>query len=109
MALRICLFVLAALLLGAHFLRSGSLGLVALCLAAPLLFFHQRRWTLWLLQVLSYCGVAIWVLAALRIVQERQSSGQSWTVAAIILAAVALFTLAAGLSLNSRAITDRYP
>ena len=53
MRLRISLFVVAALLLGAHFLRAGSLALVALCLAAPLLFFWRQRWSLILLQLLA--------------------------------------------------------
>jgi hypothetical protein len=69
MLLRISLFVTAALLLGAHFLRAGNLLLVAL----------------------------------------RQRTGQPWTLAAIILGSVALFSLLAGLLLNSRAIRERYP
>ena len=42
MAPRISLFVVAALLLGAHFLRAGNWPAMALCLAAPLLFFYRN-------------------------------------------------------------------
>jgi hypothetical protein len=35
MFVRISLFAIAALLLGAHFLRAGNILLVALCLATP--------------------------------------------------------------------------
>ena len=109
MRLRISLFVVAALLLGAHFLRAGSLALVALCVAAPLLFFWRQRWSLILLQLLAYCAAAIWIAAAVQLVQMREQLGQPWTVAAIILGSVALLTLLAGLLLNSRAIRERYP
>lgn len=109
MGLRISLFVVAALLLGAHFLRAGNLVLVALCLAAPLLFFYRKRWSLIVLQLLAYCAAGTWIAVAIQLVQMRQQSGQPWTIAAIILGSVALFTLLAGLLLNSRAIRERYP
>ena len=108
MILRISLFVTAAILLGAHFLRAGDLALVALCLAAPLLFLYRRRWSLIALQVLAYGAAVTWIAVAVRLVQLRQQSGQPWTVAAIILGSVALFTVLAGLLLNSRAIRERY-
>ena len=109
MGLRISLFVLAALLLGAHFLRAGNFAMVALCLAAPLLFFYRKRWSLIALQFLAYCAAATWIGVAIQLVQLRQQTGQPWTVAAVILGSVALFTLLAGLLLNSRAIKERYP
>jgi hypothetical protein len=108
MKLRISLIVVAALLLGAHFLRAGDLVLVALCLAAPLLFFHRKRWSLIALQVLAYCAAGTWVAAAIQLAHMRQQLGQPWTMAAIILGSVALFTVLAGLLLNSRAIRERY-
>ncbi len=104
MALRIGIYVIAALLLAAHFLRQGNLAAVVLCLCAPLLFLHRKRWTLIALQLLAYGAAASWVVLAVRLAQLRQQSGQSWTLAAIILGAVALFTLLAGLLLNSRAV-----
>jgi hypothetical protein len=109
MILRISLFTAAALLLGAHFLRAGNMLMVALCLVAPLLFLYRRRWSLIGLQLLAYGAAAVWIGVALQLVQVRQQSGQAWTAAVIILGSVALFTVAAGLLLNSRAITARYP
>lgn len=109
MGLRISLYAVAALLLGAHFLRAGNILMMALCLAAPLLFLWRKRWSLVLLQILA-CGAALtWIAVAYQLVELRQRSGQPWTVAAIILGSVAVFTFAAGLLLNSRAIKDRYP
>jgi hypothetical protein len=109
MILRIGAYVLAAALLGAHFYRAGDYVLAGLALAAPLLFVHRRRWTLILLQAMAYGAAATWIATAIRLVQFRQQIGEPWTTAAVILGAVALFTLAAGLLLNSRAIARRYP
>lgn len=109
MKLRISLFVVAALLLGAHFLRTGRLGLVALCLATPLLFLYRKRWSLILLQFMAYCAAASWIDAAIQLVGMRQSSGRPWLLAAVILGTVAAFTFLAGLLLNARAIRERYP
>ena len=109
MALRIGLYVAAALLLGAHFLRAGDHALLALCLAAPLLFLWQSRWSLVLLQLMAYAAAVTWTVVAIRLIQQRQASGQPWTLAAIILGSAVLFTLLAGLLLNSRPMRQRYP
>lgn len=108
-AVRIVLYVIAAMLLGAHFLRAGNLGMVALCLLSPLLFLHRKRWSLILLQVMAYCAAVNWIVAAVQIVQLRQLEGRTWTTAAIILGAVAALTFLAGLLLNSRFMKARYP
>jgi len=65
MMLRICLFSIAALLLGAHFFRGGSLALVALCLLAPLLFLLKSRWSVYLLQLSAYGAAAVEVMQRL--------------------------------------------
>ena len=107
--LRIGTFAVAALLLAAHFLRQGNLALVALCLLAPLLFLRRKRSTLTILQILAYAAAAGWIALAVGLVQSRQLSGRPWTLAAVILGAVALFTALAGLLLNSQSIRKRYP
>ncbi len=109
MTLRISLYTVAALLLGAHFLRAGNFLMLAVCAASPLLFFYRSRWSLIALQLLAYCASASWVAVAIELVRMREQLGQSWTAAAIILGSVAMFTLISGLLLNSRRITGRYP
>jgi hypothetical protein len=109
MALRIVLFVVAALLLGAHFLRLGDLLLVAACAGAPLLFLVRKRAVLVVLQVLAYGASAVWMVVAVRLVQARLQAGQPWMLGATILGGVALFTLVAGLLLNSAQLKARYP
>ena len=105
---RVSLYSLAALLLGAHFLRGGSIAMLVLCSMTPLLFILRRRWVLYLLQVLAYCAAAGWINLALQMVEARQRLGQPWQLAAAILGAVALLTLLAGTLLNSHAMKQRY-
>ncbi len=109
MAFGISLYVTAALLLGAHFLRSGEIAAAALCLAAPLLFLYRRRWSLILLQFLAYGAAGRWLIIAVFLIRDRQHSGQPWTLAVLILGAVALLSLVAGLLLPSRGVKERYP
>lgn len=109
MALRIVLFMIAAALTAAHFLRAGSYWPVALSLATPLLFLYKKRWGLMLLQLAAYGATLNWLLAIVLLVQMRQQVGRPWTTAALILGSVALLTLLAGLLLNSRGLRERYP
>jgi len=109
MLLRIILFLIAALLFGAHFFRAGNLVMVGLCLLAPLLFFLRLRWSLYLLQLSAYGAAGVWLGTAIGIVELRRQSGQPWLSAAAILGAVSLFTLIVGLLLNSRTIRQHYP
>lgn len=109
MSIRIGFFVLASWLVAAHFFRANNYLLVFLCLAAPLLFFYRKRWSLVLLQLAAYWASAIWLSALLELVQFRQQTGRPWTAAAVILGSVALLTLLAGLLLNSRCLRQRYP
>ena len=109
MALRIGVFIAAALLLAAHFLRQGNIVAVVFCAAAPLLFLWRRRWSLITLQLLAYAATATWIVTLLHIIEQRQLAGRAWTTAALILGVVALLTLLAGLLLNSRSFRERYP
>jgi hypothetical protein len=108
MILHIALFAVASLLLAAHFLRQGSLALVAVSLLVPLLFIVRRPWSLMVLQVAAYLAGAIWIATAIQMVHERLAMGRPWALAAIILGAVAGFTVIAGALLNSRAIKEKY-
>jgi hypothetical protein len=108
MVLRTIVFITAALLFAAHFLRLGDFVIVALCLCAPLLLLYRKRWVLIVLQIMAYGAAVGWILVAARLVEFRQQSGMPWKAAAIILGAVALYTLLAGLLLNSRSVRERY-
>jgi hypothetical protein len=109
MIARIVLFAVAALLLGAHFLRQGNIAFMALCLLTPLLFLIRKRWSLIVLQAAAYLATAIWIGTAVGIAQERLAIGRSYMAAVVILGSVAAVTLIAGLLLNSRAAKEKYP
>lgn len=109
MVLRIALFIIAAALTAAHFLRAGNYVLAAFSLATPLLFLYRTRWSLMLLQLAAYGATLNWLVAVVLLVQMRQQVGRPWSTAALILGTVALLTLLAGLLLNSRSMRQRYP
>lgn len=106
MIFRVVLYWLAALLLGAHFLRAGNLTVAIICVAVPFLFLYRRQFSRVLLQSLAYGAAASWLYTAWMLVQERQALGQNWKVAAAILGTVAAASLLAGLQLNSRAMRE---
>ena len=105
---RISLYVVAAALIAAHFLRVGNMVAVALCLAAPLLFLVRRRWSLLILQWLAYVAAAIWLATAWQIVDMRLAFGEPWLRAALILIAVAGVSMLAGGFLRSYSLHLRY-
>ncbi len=109
MLFRIVLYGFATLLLDAHFLRAGKITFALICIAVPLAFLYRRRHSLVLLQAIAYGAAATWLYTAWQLVQARQSNGQNWALAAAILGAVALYSLLAGLLLNSRVMRERYP
>ena len=109
MLLRIIPFMLAALLLAAHFFRYGNLIAALLCVLAPLLFLIKQRWSLIALQVFSYAGALIWLLTTVDILRQRLMVGLPWSRLVVILGVVILFTVWAGLLLNSRPVKEKYP
>ncbi len=108
MAVRISLYVAAALLIAAHFLRIGNMVAVALCLVTPLLFLVRRAWSLWALQGLAYAAALIWLITAWQIAATRMAFGAPWLRAAAILIAVAALSALAGGLLRSQVMQLRY-
>ena len=106
---RIVPLIISFVLLAAHFLRAGSHALTVACLLAPLLLLMRRRWALILVQFSILVGAGVWIYTTVHLLQERMMFGKPWGVAVIILGSVTLFTILAGLLLNSRAIKDKYP
>ena len=104
----VVLYVIVSWLIAAHFLRSGSLLPMALCLATPLLFLVRRRWSMLLLQCLPYLAAAIWLLTAWQLVAERRFFGQPWLCDAAILVAVSVVSALAGVLLRGPAVQQRY-
>ena len=108
MIARAALYVVAALLMAAHFLHVGNVAGVALSLFAPALLLVGERWSLLLLQGLAYFAAVIWLVTAWQIVELRWSLGRPWHLAAAILVAVAVVTAAAGTLLRGMASQPVY-
>ena len=86
--LLLALPTLSCLLLAAHYLRSGDLGMVAVCLALPGLSFLRQAWVRPVLQAAFAAGMAVWVLAMMDLIQFRQVVGLPWLRLALILGSV---------------------
>jgi hypothetical protein len=109
MGWRVIPVVLAFLLLAVHFLRGGALTLVVACLLFPVLLVVRRRPVLRLVQAMLYLGAGVWILTASVVGRQRVAVGEPWLRMALILGAVALFTIWAGILLNGSRVKERYP
>ena len=105
---RIAIYILAAALIAAHFLRAGSMLVVALWLAIPLLFLVRRRFSLLILEGLIYLAAVVWLVTAWQLVAMRQLLGQPWHLGAAILVATAAFSVLAGGLLHGKILRERY-
>ena len=88
--------ILSFLLLGAHFYRAGSPVLTGRCVLVPLLLFVRKPWVPRLFQGLLLLGAFEWLRALYYFAAMRIAWDQPWTRLAVILGAVALFTLLSG-------------
>lgn len=101
-------FILSSLLLGAHFLRAGALGLMLMAIAMPFLLLIKKRWVLIAAQVYLYLGAALWLLYTYNKIRERIFYGDDWLRLAIILGTVAAFTVFSGILLNRKTLKEKY-
>ncbi len=101
--------VLSLLVFCAHLFRDyGLLPVLPVLLCMPLLFV-PRGWVARFFQVLLLVAALEWARAAFVLAIEREDAGQPWLRAVLILAAVALFTLFAGVLFETRTLVRVYP
>jgi polyferredoxin len=100
--------VLSSLLLGAHFFRSSNIGLTLLCVFAPLALLIRRFWIIRAFQLTLIVGGLIWIYTAYNIMQWRISAGQPWIRTAVILGAVALFTIGSAYAFEINKVKAKY-
>lgn len=108
MITRIALYVIAAALISAHFLRAGAWIPAVLCLMTPSLFFLSHRRSLLLLQWLAYAAAVSWLWTAWELMLLRSAIGQPWLLGIVILATVAAFSALVGALLHSSNMQERY-
>jgi hypothetical protein len=109
MFFRVIPLILASLMLSAHFFRHWNYLLMIVSLLAPCLLFIKRRWSLIALRVFTILGGGVWIVAIVDIAKIRITMGEPWGKMAVILGVVALFTIFAGLLLNSSKVKEKYP
>jgi hypothetical protein len=84
--------VLSSWLIAAHFLRTGAMGLVILCLAAPSCLFSRQAWSRTVVRVFLVLATVEWLRTLAGNVAERQATGEPWLRMALIIGAVSAFT-----------------
>jgi hypothetical protein len=107
-ALGMIAVVLSFLVLGAHFLRDGNMVMVAVSLFLPLLLLVPKALVARLLQVALLLAGIEWLWTLYTIAQERAAAGVPYTRTVIILAGVALFTVASAFAFHLRGMRRRY-
>jgi hypothetical protein len=102
------LATLSALILGAHFLRSGDYLLVALAVTLVVAIYIRRRWALVAVYAGMVIGIAEWAHTLSQLVAMRVGMGMPYGRMAAILALVAVVCLAAIVALSSRPVREYY-
>ena len=108
MIIRLIPLIIAFLLLGGHFLRSGHLIFTGASILAPFLLLIKKRWILLSVQWLTYLGAIVWIYTTFSLVQQRRMAGAPWVRMSLILSGVTVLTLFAGYLLNSDIVKRRY-
>lgn len=100
--------VLSFLLLGAHFLRYGSVALVVVSLLIPLALLIRHRWVARVMQAMLVIAALEWVRTAVVLAENRLAAGDPWKRMAVILGSVALWTVASALLFETPPLRRRY-
>lgn len=90
--LRLLPVLISFLLMAAHFVRAGQMGIVIALLALLLLLALRKAWVPWIIQLVLLLGTVEWVRTLIAVAQVRIEFDMLWMRMAIILGAVALFT-----------------
>lgn len=91
---------LSALILAAHFLRSGDILLVEASVALVPLAFVHRRWAAWTLKAALALGALEWLRTLFILRGIRIEEGAPYLRMTLILAGVAAFTALSALPLK---------
>lgn len=90
----------SAILIAAHFYRSGSSLLAAIGLLFPALLLLRNRIALRIVQTLLLAAAIEWLRTLYTIALERQAAGVPWLRMVVILSVVAAFTAGTAFLLN---------
>lgn len=100
--------VLSLVVLGAHFMRDGLMIGVAAAFFLIGLLFIRRAWVARVVQMALVVGAFEWVLTLYVLADIRLSQGESATRMIVILASVAVITLASAFLFQTRPLRKFY-
>src|SRR5512140_2875026 len=100
--------ILAAIVLGAHFLRAGHPALVLASLCLIVLLFVRRPWAARVVQAGLCLGTLEWLHTLTVLVTLRMQSGEPFTRLAIILGSVAAVTALSAVLFQTRTLRQRF-
>lgn len=99
---------IALLVLAAHFYRAQLLLPAIACIALVAVLAVPRAWAARVVQLALVAGAVEWVRTLAMLLATRMAMGQPHLRMTLILAVVALLTLASALVFRSRALRSRY-
>ena len=108
MFVRLLPVILSLLVLGAHFLRQGSLFIVGSIILLLFMLPIRKGWVAGVAQVVLVVGAAEWVRTLVILAQERMRAGEPYIRMVLILGGVALFTLLSLLVFRNAAVRRWY-
>ncbi len=84
--------VISCLLIGAHFLRTGSAILSVVGVVVPLIILVPRRWAARFMQIYLVIAALEWIRALFVYINLYEEIGHPWFRLSIILGSVIVFT-----------------
>ena len=100
--------VLSLLVLAAHFLRGGSLGIAVLVLGLLGLLFIRQTWVVRLMQVVLVLGALEWTRTLVVLAMRRSEQGQPFLRMTLILGGVVAVTLISALLFETKRMRGVY-
>lgn len=100
--------IVALLLLGAHHLRQGEMGLMAAHVLLVGLFTSRQAWIRLVIAVVLGLGVYEWAWTGIEFVKFRMALGAPWGRLAVIMAGVLLFNFVAMMSMFGTVARKRF-
>ena len=100
--------IISYLLIAAHFMRAHNNFLVIVCFALPLVLFVSRPLPVRFVQAGLLLAAVEWLRTTYILAALRVENGQPWMKLAIILGAVACFTLGSAFVFCSKTLKARY-
>ena len=106
--LRLSLVAIACLLLSAHFLRMGRIGLLIAFVAVAAIAFVKKPWAARTVQVALVLGTLEWLRTLYLFTAARRAAGQPYLRLVIILGSVAAFTALTTLVFGNAKVRERF-